>query len=68
MRWDNLNTEERQQMTAMAGNLLQESAKPNEPWVLKSQVAALMAEVSYSLNMVTSATVNLQGLHKFQSN
>lgn len=46
MRWENLNADERQQMAAMAGNLLQESAKPNESWVLKSQVAALMAEVS----------------------
>lgn len=46
-RWDNLNAEERQQMAAMAGNLLQESAKPNESWNTKSQVAALMAEVSW---------------------
>lgn len=46
MRWENLNADERQQMAVLAGKLLQDSAKPNEPWVLKSQVAALMAEVS----------------------
>lgn len=50
MRWENLNADERRQMAAMAAKLLEESAKPNEPWVLKSQVAALMAEVSYLLN------------------
>lgn len=47
MRWESLNVDERQQMVSMAVNLLQESAKPNEPWVLKSQVSALMAEVGY---------------------
>lgn len=51
MRWESLSVEERQQMAAMAGNLLQESAKPNEPWSFKSQVAGLMAEVSYSVNV-----------------
>ncbi|XP_024381271.1 protein HASTY 1 isoform X2 [Physcomitrium patens] len=46
MRWENLNADERRQMAAMAAKLLEESAKPNEPWVLKSQVAALMAEIA----------------------
>ncbi|KAG0582809.1 hypothetical protein KC19_3G087700 [Ceratodon purpureus] len=46
MRWENLSTEGRQQMTAMAGNLLQESANPNEKWTLKNRVAGLMAEVA----------------------
>ena len=47
MRWDNLTSEGRQQMTAMAGNLMQESANPSEQWTLKNRVAGLMAEVSY---------------------
>jgi hypothetical protein len=51
MRWENLSTEERQQMAAMAGNLLQESANPNEQWSFKNRVAGLMAEVSYSVNI-----------------
>jgi exportin-5 len=46
MRWEDLTVDERRQMASMACDLLQESARPNEPWVLKSQVAALMAEVS----------------------
>jgi len=45
MRWDELNPEEQHQMAIMAGNMLQESARPSEPWGLKSQAAALMAEV-----------------------
>jgi exportin-5 len=46
MRWDELNPEEQHQMAIMAGNMLQESARPSEPWGLKSQAAALMAEVA----------------------
>ena len=54
MRWEDLSSEERQQMAAMAGNLLQDSARPNENWGLKSQVAALMAEVSYFVSIGSS--------------
>lgn len=49
VRWEELIAEERSQMTVMAYDLLHECARANDPWVLKSQTAALMAEVGSSM-------------------
>ncbi|BBN01643.1 exportin-5 [Marchantia polymorpha subsp. ruderalis] len=46
LRWDELSPEEHRQMAQMALNMIQEVAKPHEQWALKSQAAALVAEVS----------------------
>ncbi|KAL3697671.1 hypothetical protein R1sor_011747 [Riccia sorocarpa] len=46
LRWDELSEEEHRQMAFMALNMIQEVAKPHEQWALKSQAAALVAEVS----------------------
>ncbi|KAL2644482.1 hypothetical protein R1flu_012069 [Riccia fluitans] len=46
LRWDELSSEEHRQMVFMALNMIQEVAKPHEQWALKSQAAALVAEVS----------------------
>lgn len=45
LRWEELNTEERGHFAKMVANMVPEIAKPHEVWVLKSQTAALVAEV-----------------------
>ena len=49
VRWEEFIAEERSQMTVMAYDLLHECARANDPWVLKSQTAALMAEVGFRI-------------------
>lgn len=44
-RWDEFSVTERRDLAIMAVNLIPEMAKPQEEWVLKSQSAALIAEI-----------------------
>lgn len=46
LRWDELSSNERRDFTNVAIGLLPEVAGPCEVWALKSQTAALIAEVS----------------------
>ncbi|KAG9457578.1 hypothetical protein H6P81_002086 [Aristolochia fimbriata] len=45
LRWDELNNEERRNFANLAMGLISEIASPQEEWALKSQTAALVAEV-----------------------
>lgn len=45
LRWDELSPTERRDFTNVAIGLLSEVAGPCEAWALKSQTAALIAEV-----------------------
>lgn len=50
LRWDELTPTERRNFASTAVNLMSEIANPCEEWALKSQTAALVAEVlHYSL-------------------
>ncbi|XP_057853443.2 protein HASTY 1 isoform X2 [Cryptomeria japonica] len=46
LRWEELHSEERLQFVEMVAAMVCEVAKPHEVWVLKSQTAALFAEVA----------------------
>lgn len=46
LRWEELNPSERRDFANLAVNMMSEMADPCEEWVLKSQAAALVAEVS----------------------
>lgn len=46
LRWEELSTEEREEFAKFTVNMICEVAKPHEEWVLKSQTAALVAEVA----------------------
>lgn len=45
LRWDELNPTEKRNFAKMAVDLMSEMANPSEEWALKSQTAALVAEV-----------------------
>lgn len=45
LRWDELTTAERKNFASLAMGLISEFASPQEEWALKSQTAALVAEV-----------------------
>lgn len=55
LRWEELSAEERGHFANMAANMIFLVAKPDEEWVLKSQTAALVAEV-----------VRREGIHFWQ--
>ncbi|XP_024536193.1 protein HASTY 1, partial [Selaginella moellendorffii] len=46
IRWDELNHEEKGKMTGMVLDMVKEFATPHEAWSMKSQTAALVAEVT----------------------
>lgn len=50
LRWDELSPVERRHFANVAVDLMSEIANPCEEWALKSQTAALVAEVIYILN------------------
>ncbi|KAL3843984.1 hypothetical protein ACJIZ3_001387 [Penstemon smallii] len=45
LRWDQLNPEERRKFANVAADLMSDIANPCEEWALKSQAAALVAEI-----------------------
>eukprot|EP01018_Ginkgo_biloba_P008898 Gb_10620 [translate_table: standard] len=45
LRWEELSNEERRHFAKMVVDMVSDVAKPHEEWVLKSQTAALVAEV-----------------------
>lgn len=45
LRWDELSPVERRQFANLAVDLMSDIANPCEEWALKSQAAALVAEV-----------------------
>ncbi|KAL0425365.1 UNVERIFIED_CONTAM: protein HASTY 1 [Sesamum radiatum] len=45
LRWDQLNPVERRKFANLAVDLMSEIANPSEEWALKSQTAALVAEI-----------------------
>ncbi|KAL4186249.1 hypothetical protein AMTRI_Chr09g13250 [Amborella trichopoda] len=45
LRWEELTTDERRNFASLTVNLISEMASPQEQWALKSQTAALIAEV-----------------------
>lgn len=49
LRWEELNTAERRSFANVALDLMSEIANPCEEWALKSQTAALVAEVCIAL-------------------
>ena len=55
LRWEELNSTERRNFANLAVDLMSEIANPCEEWALKSQTAALVAEVfSILLNCCSS--------------
>ena len=47
LRWEELSPVERRHFANVAVDLMSEIGNPCEEWALKSQTAALVAEVSY---------------------
>lgn len=47
LRWDELNPIERRNLANGAVDLMSQITSPSEEWALKSQMAALVAEVVY---------------------
>ncbi len=47
LRWEELSIAERNEFANLTVNLIPEVVGPHEEWALKSQTAALVAEVPY---------------------
>lgn len=47
LRWEELSVAERNEFANLTVNLIPEVVSPREEWALKSQTAALVAEVPY---------------------
>lgn len=47
LRWDELNSTERRNFANVAVDLMSDIANPCEEWAVKSQTAALVAEVVF---------------------
>lgn len=50
LRWDELSPEERREFAKVSVDLMNEIANSSEEWALKSQTAALVAEVYFCLH------------------